>query len=63
MKKEVEALENNTTWVLADLPPVKKAIDSKWVYKFRYKPSDEFEQYKDKLFAKGFTQMEGVDFQ
>lgn len=34
MKLEIQALE---TWKVVDLPPRKKAIGSKWVYKIKYK--------------------------
>ncbi|OMP00054.1 Integrase, catalytic core [Corchorus capsularis] len=40
----------------------KRATDSKWVYKVKYKPNGEIERYKARLVAKGFTQIEGVDF-
>lgn len=33
MKKEIEALERSSTWELDILPPGKKAIGCKWVYK------------------------------
>lgn len=36
MKKEINALENNGTWTVEDLPPGKRAIGSKWVYKVKY---------------------------
>ena len=36
MRKEIQALEENGTWTLVDLPPGKKAIGSKWVYKIKY---------------------------
>ncbi|KAI3523163.1 hypothetical protein L1887_01220 [Cichorium endivia] len=62
MKKEIQALEQNGTWTLQELPKGKRAIDSKWVYKIKYKPNGEIERYKARLVAKGFTQMEGVDF-
>lgn len=62
MQREITTLENNDTWILTDLPPGKKAIDSKWVYKIKYKPSGEVERYKAWLVAKGFMQVEGVDF-
>lgn len=62
MKNEIEALERNMTWTLERLPPSKRAIDSKWVYKIKYKPTGEVERFKARLVAKGFTQVEGVDF-
>ncbi|KAM0024789.1 putative RNA-directed DNA polymerase [Helianthus debilis subsp. tardiflorus] len=62
MTKEIKALEENGTWTLQELPAGKKAIDSKWVYKVKYKPNGEVERYKARLVAKGYTQLEGVDY-
>ncbi|XP_076916331.1 uncharacterized protein LOC143575998 [Bidens hawaiensis] len=54
MKKEIRALEENGTWTLQELPEGKHVIDSKWVYKVKYKPNGEVERYKARLVAKGF---------
>ncbi|GKV43433.1 hypothetical protein SLEP1_g50721 [Rubroshorea leprosula] len=62
MRKEITALEENGTWTLERLPPDKRAIDSKWVYKIKYKPDGSIERYKARLVAKGFTQIEGLDY-
>ena len=42
------------------MPPHKKAIGCKWVYK--YKSNGTIERYKARLVPKGFTQQEGLYF-
>lgn len=62
MQKELSALEQNNTWVLMPLPPGKKTIGCKWVYKVKYRSNGEIERYKARLVAKGYTQSEGIDY-
>lgn len=62
MKKEIEALNENQTWTLPDLPRDRKAIGFKWIYKIKYLPYGEIKRYNAKLVAKEFTQKEGLDF-
>jgi hypothetical protein len=35
MMKELRAIEENGTWELTILPPERKAIDLKWVFKVK----------------------------
>jgi hypothetical protein len=54
---EIDALAKNGTWDLVDLPPGRKAVKSKWVFKLK---ADG--RYRARLVAKGFTQIPGIDF-
>ncbi|GJV31541.1 putative RNA-directed DNA polymerase, partial [Tanacetum coccineum] len=63
MNLEMEALFRNNTYVLADLPPGRKAIGCKWIWKIKYKSSGEVDRYKARLVAKGCNQREGIDYE
>ncbi|GJT75123.1 ribonuclease H-like domain-containing protein [Tanacetum coccineum] len=62
MNAEIEALNENQTWVIVDLPTNRKAIGNKWIYKIKYKSSGDIDRYKARLVVKGFNQKEGIDF-
>ncbi|XP_074264291.1 uncharacterized protein LOC141586820 [Silene latifolia] len=62
MKDEIEALERNNTWTLENLPPNKKAIGSKWIYKIKYNSDGTIERYKASLVVMGNRQIEGIDY-
>ncbi|KAL0385516.1 UNVERIFIED_CONTAM: Retrovirus-related Pol polyprotein from transposon RE1 [Sesamum radiatum] len=62
MQQEIQVLEKNQTWDIVDLPIGKKAIGCKWVYKVKLNPDGSIERYKARLIAKGYNQIEGVDY-
>ncbi|KAM2495642.1 hypothetical protein ACFX1W_035605 [Malus domestica] len=62
MASELEALEANRTWSLTHLPRGKTPIGCRWVYKIKHRSDGSLERYKACLVAKGYTQLEGVDF-
>ena len=62
MQKEIAALEANGTWDMAVLPPHKKALGSKWVYKIKYHVDGQVERLKARLVIFGNHQVEGVDY-
>ena len=61
MKDEMDSLMSNQTWELAELPPGKKALHNKWVYRIK-EEHDGNKRYKARLVVKGFQQKEGVDY-
>ena len=63
MDKEIQALNDNQTWDLVDLPPNKKPIGNKWVYKIKLKAYGSLERCKARLLAKGYNQRHGVDYE
>ncbi|GJU91002.1 retrovirus-related pol polyprotein from transposon TNT 1-94 [Tanacetum coccineum] len=46
MDSKLEALEQNKTWTIEKLPPNKKALGCKWVYKIKYKSDGTIERFK-----------------
>ncbi|CAI7792101.1 unnamed protein product [Closterium sp. NIES-53] len=62
VKEEYDSLLENETWELCELPPGKKAISSKLIFRHKYGPDGEMTRYKSGLVAKGFQQINGKDF-
>lgn len=47
---------------MVSLPPGRKAIGSKWVFKIKRNPDGTVQRYKARLIAKEFHQVQGFDF-
>ena len=62
MNDEIAAFGRNHTWSLVPLPPGHKAIGCRWVYKIKHNSDGSIKCYKAQLVAKGYTQVEGVDY-
>ncbi|GJP71664.1 hypothetical protein CLOP_g2477, partial [Closterium sp. NIES-67] len=60
--EEFGPLIENERWDLCDLPPGKKAITSKMIYRHKYGPEGELTHYKSRLVARGFQQTKGKDY-
>ncbi|HSQ51075.1 MAG TPA: DNA N-6-adenine-methyltransferase, partial [Nitrospiraceae bacterium] len=62
MRKELQELHKLATWTTAALPPGRKCVRHKWVFRRKMLPEGTVERYKARLVGKGFTQVAGVDY-
>lgn len=62
MQSELDALKNNNTWILTNLPKAKKAIASNWVFRVKYNSYGIIDKYKVRLVTKRYSQLPGVDY-
>jgi hypothetical protein len=62
MQSEMDAVEKNHIWELADLPHGHSAITLKWVFKLKRDEASVIGKHKAHLVAHGFVQREGIDF-
>jgi hypothetical protein len=59
---EYTTLMKRNTWTYVKYDAKMNVIDSKWVFKTKRDQRGEIEKYKARLVARGFKQLEGVDF-
>ena len=62
MKTEKKSLDDNQVWVLVELPPGRKAVGSKWVYKWKTGADSSVGRHKAPLVAQGYKQKYGTDY-
>ena len=63
MGDEYNALTANGTWYLTRLPPGRKVIKGKWVFKVKTGANGEETRKKARFVARGFTKKKGVDYE
>ncbi|KAL0892790.1 hypothetical protein ABMA27_014491 [Loxostege sticticalis] len=63
MANEMKSLADNKVWKLCELPPNRKALPCKWVYRIKRNPDGTIDKYKARLVVKGFRQRKGIDYE
>ena len=61
MRSEIRSMYENKVWTLIDLPNDRRDIEIKWIFK-RKTDADSVTIYKARIVAKGFQQVQGVDY-
>ena len=62
MQAELQAIKENNTWSLTELPKGARAIGLKWVFKVKRDAAGKIVKHKARLVAKGYAQKQGVDY-
>ena len=62
MVEEMDALDKNEAWNLVQLPAGRKVIGRKWLFKKKLNVEGKVEKYKSRLVAKGYFEVERIDF-
>ena len=62
MKSEIGSMYQYKVWTLVDLPDDRQAIENKWIFKRKTDGDSSVTIYKARIVAKGFRQVQGVDY-
>lgn len=62
MDEEYQSLMENNTWEITTLPPGKRPIPCKWVFKTKTNENGAIVKYKARLVVKGCSQKPGIDY-
>jgi hypothetical protein len=62
MMEEMDSIEENGTWGLTDLPPGRKPIGVKWVFKVKRDEHGAVSKHMARLMVKGYAQRHGIDY-
>jgi hypothetical protein len=62
MNEDYHSLMENNTWDFVPLLKARKLVICKWVYRTKHASNGSVERHNNRLVAKGFSQVEGIDY-
>jgi hypothetical protein len=62
MTEEYQSILKNDVWDVVPRLEGKSVVNSKWIYKIKHVVDGSIEKYKARFVARGFSQIEGVDY-
>ena len=63
MVEESESIMKNSVWEVVPRPTDKSVVGSRWIFKDKREIYKSIEKYKAIFVAKGFSQVEGIDYE
>ncbi|KAJ9538979.1 hypothetical protein OSB04_031712 [Centaurea solstitialis] len=60
-KSEIQSMYDNHVWELVNHTPGHKTVGNKWIFKKKTDMDGNVHTFKARLFAKGYTQTQGID--
>jgi hypothetical protein len=62
MTEEYQSILKNDVWDIVPRPEEKSVVTSKWIYKIKNATDGSIEKYKARFVDRGFSQVEGIDY-
>jgi hypothetical protein len=62
MVEEYDSIMRNDVWEVVPRPEGKSVVTSRWIYKVKYAADGSIEKHKACFVARGFSQVEGIDY-
>jgi hypothetical protein len=62
MVEEYDSIVKNSVWDIVPRPIDKSVVGSRWIYKVKKDVDGSVEKYKARVVARGFSQIEGIDY-
>jgi hypothetical protein len=62
MVEEYDSIVKNSTWEIVPRPVNKSVVGSRWIYKVKQAFDGSVEKYKARSMARGFSHIEGIDY-
>jgi hypothetical protein len=62
MVEECDSIVKNSAWDIVPRPIDKSVVGSRWIYKVKQAADGSVEKYKARFVARGFSQIEGIDY-
>lgn len=63
MQEEYSSIMKNDVWEVVPRPEGKSVVTSRWLYKVKHAADGSIEKFKARFVARGFSQVEGVDYE